>query len=524
MPMPERFGRYQVEALIGEGSMGRVYRARDPLSKRAVAIKTVKPEYISQEAGPEYVQRFGREARAAGRLAHPSIVTVYDVGQNYFVMELLDGSTLHEILRDRGRLSFEETIAILEPVAAALDYAHARGTIHRDVKPGNVMVLPDGTPRLMDFGVAHLASSVMTAQGEFLGSPSYMAPEQISRSEATPLTDLFSLAIVAYEALTGERPFTGDNITAIVWSVVNVEARPPSQRNTALPPWIDTVFERALAKEPELRFPSARALVGALRTGAMDALPLPLRRSEGAADPHLVETHDLRPGLLGRPFEPRRAWVAAAAAAVGILVTAWAQSWTGAPFQAPSRIAPRPTPGGPELATQPGGARVFLDGRLAGTTPLDLPGLVPGRHELRLAKPGYAPAEVTLELPSGSSMPLFFELQPHAPQPSEAVAPKAQRGELVEPGVGVAAPRPLQTEPAPYPPIARRQGVEGLVEVAFVIDEIGRPTSVELVRSAGADLDGAVVDAVRSWRFEPARKDGVPVKMRHSYRQQFVMN
>jgi len=523
MPMPERFGRYQVEALIGEGSMGRVYRARDPLSKRAVAIKTVKPEYISGETGQEYVQRFGREARAAGRLAHPTIVTVYDVGQNYFVMELLDGRTFQEILRERGRLSIQETLAILEPVAAALDYAHARGTIHRDVKPGNVMVLPDGTPRLMDFGVAHLASSVMTAQGEFLGSPSYMAPEQISRSEATPLTDLFSLAIVAYEALAGERPFTGDNITAIVWNVVNVEARPPSARNAALPPWIDAVFERALAKEPEQRFPSALALVEALRTGAMDALP-PQRRSEGEADPHLIETHDLRPGLLDRPFEPRRAWIAAAAAGVGILVTAWAQTRTGVPFLAPSRIAPRPTPGGLELATQPGGARVFLDGRLAGTTPLDLPGLDPGRHELRLAKPGYAPAEVTLELPSGSSMPLFFELQPHAAQPSEADAPKARRGELVEPGVGVAAPRPLQTEPAPYPATARRQGVEGLVEVAFVIDEVGRPTSVELVRSAGAELDGAVVDAVRSWRFEPARKDGVPVKMRHSYRQQFVMN
>ncbi|HJS58840.1 MAG TPA: serine/threonine-protein kinase, partial [Vicinamibacteria bacterium] len=178
MPMPERFGRYQVEALIGEGSMGRVYRARDPLSKRAVAIKTVKREYVSQESGEEYLQRFGREARAAGRLAHPSIVTIYDVGESYFVMELLEGRTLHEILRERGRLSLAETLAILEPVAAALDYAHARGTVRRDVKPGNVMVLPDGTPRLMDFGVAHLASSVMTAQGEFLGSPSYMAPEQ----------------------------------------------------------------------------------------------------------------------------------------------------------------------------------------------------------------------------------------------------------------------------------------------------------------------------------------------------------
>jgi TonB family protein len=520
MPVPERFGRYQVEALIGEGSMGRVYRARDPLSKRAVAIKTVKREYVSQESGEEYLQRFGREARAAGRLAHPSIVTIYDVGENYFVMELLEGRTLHEILRERGRLSLAETLAILEPVAAALDYAHARGTVHRDVKPSNVMVLPDGTPRLMDFGVAHLASSVMTAQGEFLGSPSYMAPEQISRSEATPLTDLFSLAIVAYEALTGERPFTGDTITAIVWNVVNVEARTPSSLDVELPAWIDAVFERALAKEPELRFPSATSLVDALRTGRLDAALPQLPRRE-PSDSHLIETHDLRDAP-GRPFQAHRTWIAAAAAAAGIIVAVYAQKWPAAHAPAPARVAPPATQGGLALATEPDGARVFLDGRLAGRTPLDLPGLDPGRHELRLAKPGYAPAELTLELPSGSSMPLFFELQPQTTQ-QPAPARKARRGELVEPGDGVAPPRPLQTEPAAYPAAARRMGVEGLVEVAFVVDEVGRPRSVELVRSASPPLDSAVVDAVRRWRFEPARKDGVPVRMRHSYRQQFVM-
>lgn len=522
IPTPERFGRYVVEALIGEGSMGRVYRARDPRSQRAVAIKTLKPEYLSRDDGPEYVRRFAREARAAGQLEHPAIVRIFDVGENFFVMELLDGQTLGELLRARGRLPHAELVGLLEPMAAALDYAHSRGTIHRDVKPGNVMVLRDGTPRLMDFGVAHLQSSVMTAQGEFLGSPSYMAPEQIARSEASPATDRFSLGVVAYEALTGARPFEGDTITAIVWSVVNVEPRPPSTRNPDLPRWIDAVLERALAKDPALRFPSTRSLVEALRSGEVDLTLPPLPKPEAFVSPleslvaepvpgaHLVETQDLKSAPGGAP---RRQPGLALAVGLGLLVAfglLQRRASVEVPPRPDGRSAPAPTHAALRLRTEPAGASVLLDGRAVGTTPLVVSDLAPKRYLLRLTKDGFAPAELSLELPAGPPVPLSFSLQPAAP----AVA---------EPAVAVSPPRPVQTDPAAYPVLARRMRLEGLVEIVFVVDEQGRTADIRVVRSAGGLLDEAVVAAAKRWRFEPARKDGVPVRVRESYRQKFVL-
>lgn len=518
IPTPERFGRYVVEALIGEGSMGRVYRAHDPLSRRAVAIKTLKPEYLSREDGPEYVRRFSREARAAGQLEHPAIVRILDVGENFFVMELLDGQTLAEVLRAHGRLQHAQLVRLLEPVAVALDYAHSRGTIHRDVKPGNVMVLKDGSPRLMDFGVAHLQSSVMTAQGEFLGSPSYMAPEQIARSEATPAADRFSLGVVAYEALTGARPFEGDTITAIVWSVVNVEPRPPSARNPDLPRFVDAVLERALAKDPSLRFSSARSMLEALRTGEIDLTLPPLPKAEAFVSPlealvgdnvppsHLVETQDLKPGT-GVSTRRRLLGLALAVGVAVLGAFGLLQRRGSDPVPAPAAVPGR---GALRLSTDPAGASVQLDGRPVGTTPLLVQDLVPKRYALRLTKDGFAPAEFTLALSAGPPMPLSFSLQPAAP----AIGERAS---------AVSAPRPVQTDPAAYPVLARRMGLEGLVEIVFMVDERGRTDDIRVVRSAGGLLDDAVVAAARHWRFEPARRNGVPVRVRESYRQKFVL-
>ncbi|HEV7499432.1 MAG TPA: serine/threonine-protein kinase, partial [Vicinamibacteria bacterium] len=261
---PRRFGRYEVQREIGEGAMGRVYRCLDPLMKRVVAAKTVKKEFLTRDTREEYLRRFRREAQAAGRLAHPNIVSVFDVGDDYFVMEYLEGSTLQVILRDRGQLPADEALRILEPLAEALDYAHRSGIIHRDIKPGNVFVLADGRPKLMDFGVAHLESSAMTAQGHFFGSPSYMAPEQVSGGQVMATADLFSFAVVAYEMITGHRPFEGASITAIMYRVVNEDAPPPRQWDFDLPPVYDEIFGRALSKTPGERFPDAASLVRAL--------------------------------------------------------------------------------------------------------------------------------------------------------------------------------------------------------------------------------------------------------------------
>ncbi|HEY5906941.1 MAG TPA: protein kinase, partial [Vicinamibacteria bacterium] len=233
---PERtFGRYEEAGLVGEGSMGRVYRAFDPLARRIVAVKTLRPEHVSGPEAGDYLLRFRREAQAAARLVHPGIVTIFDVGEDYFAMEFLEGATLQAILRKRGRLALGEALRILGPVASALDYAHSKGTIHRDIKPANLFVLADGQPKVMDFGVAHLTTTIITNSGQVFGSPAYMAPEQITKSAVSVATDVFSFAVVAYETLTGRKPFEGETITPILYGVVNTDPPPPSSLNPDLP-------------------------------------------------------------------------------------------------------------------------------------------------------------------------------------------------------------------------------------------------------------------------------------------------
>ena len=305
---PRKFGRYVTEQEIGDGAMGRVYRCSDPLMKRLVAVKTVKQEYLTRETAEDYLRRFRREAQAAGRLSHPHIVSIYDVGETYFVMEYLEGTTLQAVLAARGKLPLDEALGLLTPLADALDYAHRSSIVHRDIKPANIMVLDDGRPKLMDFGVARLESSVATASGHFFGSPSYMAPEQISGAEVTNRADLFSFAVLAYEVITGRRPFEGDSITAVMYRVVNEPAPPPRQWDFDLPASYDTIFRRALSKAPADRFPDAASLVAALQLKDIDAeldalteymapeAAAPQVPSTGsvALPPAAVETTDLR--------------------------------------------------------------------------------------------------------------------------------------------------------------------------------------------------------------------------------------
>src|SRR6266581_2345848 len=212
--------------------MGRVYRGFDPRFGRPVAIKTIKPEYLTRDTRDEYLRRFRREAPAAGRLSHPNIVSVYDVGEDYLVMELV-----------------------------------------------NIMIQPDGRPKLMDFGIAHLDTSLITVPGHFFGSPSYMAPELLRGEEATFRADLFSFATVAYEVLTSHKPFEGDSVSAIMYKVVHEPVLSPRLWRPELPEAWDAVFGQALAKTPERRFPSAREFVAALRGEGAVSLAADEKRS-----------------------------------------------------------------------------------------------------------------------------------------------------------------------------------------------------------------------------------------------------
>ena len=275
-------GRYEIESLIGKGAMGVVFLARDPHLGRRVALKTYElPEGISEEMAQEFQTRLLREAHAAANLSHPHIVTVHDAGIDpgrgfpYIVMEYVPGRSLKEILAGPRRMSLDLGLRIIDALADALDAAHKAGIVHRDIKPANVLVREsDGAVKIADFGVARLSASELTRTGTLIGSPAYMSPEQVRGGEIDGRSDLFSLAVVLYEALTARRPFAGDDLPAVMYSVAHVTPDPPSRLVRSLPQAIDAFFERALAKEPGDRFPdgeSFRAALQPLRAAARPA-------------------------------------------------------------------------------------------------------------------------------------------------------------------------------------------------------------------------------------------------------------
>jgi len=265
---PEKFGRYRVLKELGRGAMGIVYLAEDTELARKVAVKMIsltggKEERDAHEA------RFRQEARAAGGIGHPSIITIYDVGREgdiaFIAMELVEGRELRELIREGG-LTPSQAIELAALVADGLAYAHAHGVIHRDVKPGNIMVLGDGRVKVMDFGIARLQQpTIKTQTGVLLGSPQYMSPEQISGNEVDGRADIFSLGVVLYEMLTGLKPFDATDLSQVLFWVVNMPAKAPSERRPGLPAVVDYIIARALKKKPEERYANAAEFAADLR-------------------------------------------------------------------------------------------------------------------------------------------------------------------------------------------------------------------------------------------------------------------
>ena len=259
----QRLGRYEIVTEIGRGAMGRVYRARDPKIDRIVALKTISVLGATAADQEEYRQRFFREAQAAGKLAHPGIVTIYDVGEDegshtpFIVMEFIPGRTLDQLAAGGG-LGVDTALDLVRQVAEALDYAHSQGIIHRDIKPANILVTEDGRAKITDFGIAKLALSEFTLPGQVLGTPTHMSPEQLQGEPVTGRSDLFSLGVILYSLLASEKPFSGDTVTSVTFQVVYKDPPPVTQKNAALRPEFDLVLARALAKDPAQRYARGR--------------------------------------------------------------------------------------------------------------------------------------------------------------------------------------------------------------------------------------------------------------------------
>jgi len=262
-------GRYRLIAPLGEGGMATIWRAIDEQLDREVAVKLLRPQFGSD---PGFAARFKQEARSAGGLSHPSIVSVYDYGtdgadgEQYIVMELIEGRDLSTILRERGALSVDDSVRVAIGVAGALEVAHRKGIVHRDVKPGNILITDTGDVKVTDFGIARAVSEAsMTVTGTTLGSVHYFSPEQARGDEVTGASDVYALAIVLFEMLTGRRPFEGDSAAAVALKRLNEDAPTPTAIGHPVPAGLEAILMRALAREQAARYPDAGAFAEALR-------------------------------------------------------------------------------------------------------------------------------------------------------------------------------------------------------------------------------------------------------------------
>ncbi len=294
----EQIGRYQIVGEVGRGAMGIVYRAQDPAIGRTIAIKCIRLSALADEAERTRLrERLFREAQSAGVLSHPGIVTIYDIAEEgglaYIFMEFVNGPPLSRLLENEQPPDKETLLSIFRQTAAALDYAHKKGIVHRDIKPANIMIHEDGTAKITDFGVAKILSHQMTQAGAMMGTPSYMSPEQVQGAPVDGRADEFSLAVIAYEVLTGEKPFSAEFLPTLLYKIVRDEPVAPQRINPTLGPEVEQVFKRALAKNRDDRYPTCTGFVNALAT-ACHATPgwTPLPRGTSQNMPTVSTTSD----------------------------------------------------------------------------------------------------------------------------------------------------------------------------------------------------------------------------------------
>ena len=406
--MLNRLGKFEIKQVLGQGAMGEVYLGVDPAIGREVAIKTILP---AAAGGPDAKDRFAREAQAAGVLNHPNLVTVYEFGEDqgvlFIAMELVRGHDLEDLLR-RQALTRKEGLEVLAQVCDGLAFAHQNRIVHRDIKPANVRVSRDGArlhAKVMDFGVARVADSGMTATGMVMGTVSYMAPEYIRTGSPDPRSDLFAVGVMLYELLSGRKPFSGDTTPTILYKIVN---EPPDPLDLSdglgISPAIRAVLDRALDKDPERRYPDAEALARALRA---------------AKDP---------------------TWNGIAVQGTAMVPAAGPTVLTALPPEQP--VTPPPVPAAP-LSPRPRPVQKSNAALIAGLAALALLVVAAGGWGLYRWKQGAAPTA-----------------QPAASAPAQAVlesppAPAGARPSPIQPAASQGAPKPVQrAEPEPLRPTA----------------------------------------------------------------------
>ncbi|MDR3676128.1 MAG: serine/threonine protein kinase [Acidobacteriota bacterium] len=407
-------GRYQIVGELGRGSMGVVYQGFDPIIGRTVAIKTMLPEGLSPQEFQEYKARFQREAMAAGILAHPNIITVYDFGEDngvlYLAMEYLEGKSLEKIVQEQTILPIETILPIYDQVCSALDNAHRNKIVHRDVKPANIMILQNGLVKVTDFGIAKMMSMGMTQAGQILGTPNYMSPEQVKGRQIDGRSDIFSLGVILYELVTGEKPFGGQNITTVIYKIINENPIPPRELDASIHAGLSHVINKALAKNVDERYQTCQELAEDLRN---------YKNLGGSAVGHGTVLMNASPGPAGAAGTVLRGQPLAAPPAPP---TALDETPIGSSLDVPVVPPPGPTPQPqaiPQIAWVVGA--LLLVAIMAGASYFFLR---PRSQPVTSA----VPAQVATVTPAQSPQPPAASAAPAtaaaAPKPSEA-APKA---------------------------------------------------------------------------------------------------
>ena len=422
----EMFGKYEVRGRLGAGAMGTVYDVFDPVIERRAALKTVRRPEPGDPEGQEAMARFRREAQAAGRLNHPHIVAVYDYGEDaataWIAMELVEGGTLKDRLDRAERFPPAQVSRLMHQVLAALDYSHRRGVVHRDIKPANIMLTADEpggeNVKIADFGIARIENSAMTQLGTIMGTPAYMAPEQLRGEAVDSRADIWAAGVVLYQLLTGEKPFSG-GYSSVQHKAINTEPTPPSVLSVTAPPAFDAVIARAMAKRPDDRFATAGAFAEALRAAGAAPVAAPAedatvvatapRPTQVTPPPGPAQAPASLPAAPSRPVAPaapgtRTGPPIALIAGGGVLAAAGVAAFLllggtprepatpERPSQAsvgpPAAAGPGPTltPGaGSRPANDPGAGRPLAGSGVAGANPGANTGTNPG------ANPGASP-------------------------------------------------------------------------------------------------------------------------------------
>jgi serine/threonine protein kinase len=436
-------GRYEVVRELGRGSMGVVYQGYDPVIGRTVAIKTMLTEDLTAQEFQEFKVRFQREAQAAGVLSHPNIVNVFDYGEDngvlYLIMEYLEGKSLEKLVEGHNILPIETIIPMYDQVCGALDHAHQHGIIHRDIKPANIMILDNGLVKVTDFGIAKMVSMEITHPQQVLGTPKYMSPEQVKGRRVDGRSDIFSLGVILYSLVTGEEPFPGQNITTVIYKIINESPIPPRELDASIHPGLSYVICKALAKSPDERYQTCRELADDLKNfkylggpatpSATIVFNVPPPQStdlERAAVPVESPTPPVAPPEAARIAPAPTYQKPQASPMVRILMPLLGLVTLGilggAGYLYLHKGKPRvttPPVGQLYVESNIPGARISVDGQSGPNwvTPHTIPDLSPGAHQVVVSKEGYGNYQQAVTIEGGKTNNIAASLSALPPPP-----------------------------------------------------------------------------------------------------------